>query len=359
MEENSVPDNASINNTKIISAAAECAVKYLRTDDGKTTDEVSEAIINEINERLSKEEERNRTLRKLQLEELEILKAFDKVCRKHNLRYYIVGGCLIGAVRHGGFVPWDDDIDVSMPRKDFEKLLRIAPTEFKDEFFLQNQKTEKNCYFYYAKLRKNGTYFGEDKFEHIDMHKGIFIDIFPLDYVPDMPLLQCFFFKAFSLLTGFICSKEKTTEFLYKNMSLPFIVTFRLLQCILPKFLLLLLRSFMGKLSNLLSGKKYVASLSGFHGYPKEVAPAAWWGDGTDIEFEGVTVRAPAEYKTLLTHMFGDYMQLPPEEERINHMVDSEKIIFSGCTKEDYKAKIIRKRSHRYYGCDYDVYPVK
>ena len=184
------------------------------------------------------------------------------------------------------------------------------------------------------------------------------MDIFPLDYIPSSKILQKIIFRGFSCLTGFICSKEKTSEFLYKNMSLPFIVSFRLLQCILPKCLLLGMRSLLAKLSSALSNKKQLASLAGFHGYPMEIAPEKWWAEGCDLEFEGVKVMAPKEYHTLLTHMFGDYMQLPAPEDRVNHNVDPEKIIFSGVKAEDYKPKIKRKRSHRYDGCDYDIYPV-
>ncbi len=352
-------DNLNTNN--LVNTAAKCSLEALSAllpedADNKAFESSLKANLTQA---LAEQEERNRILRKLQLTELEILRELDRVCRKHNLRYYIVGGTLIGAVRHKGFIPWDDDIDVSMPRKDFDKLCKVAKEEFADDFFLQTRKTDKNCYFYYAKLRKNGTYFGEDKFEHTKLHKGIFMDIFPLDYIPENTALQKLFFRGFSMLTGFICSKEKTTEFLYKNMSLPFIVTFRLLQCILPKCLLLGMRNLIGKLSNILSKKKLLASLSGFHGYPMEIAPEKWWGEGCDIEFEGLTVRAPSQYHTLLTHMFGDYMQLPPEEERINHSVEPEKIIFEGVTHDDYKPKIKRKRSHRYYSCDYDIVPIE
>ncbi len=308
-----------------------------------------------LEEKLSACIKEKETLRKLQLTELEILKEVDRICRKHNLRYYIVGGTLIGAVRHKGFIPWDDDIDISMPREDFDKLCSLAPAELGDGYFFQTQKSEKGCYFYYGKVRKEGTYFGEDKFEHLPLHKGIFIDVFPLDYIPDNRVLQKIIFRGFSCLGGFICSKEKTTEFLYKNMSLPFILSFRLLQCLLPKKFLLWLRSGLGKFSNKLSKKNLLASLSGFHGYPNEIAPAQWWGDGCDIEFEGCTFRAPSEYHTLLTHMFGDYMQLPPEEERVNHSVDSSKIIFSGCTPQDYAPKIKRKHSHKYFPAEYDT----
>ncbi len=342
---------SELNKKEIIDFTADfVAGKFATASD---TEELKAEISQVISEKVEAENERNKIMRKLQLEELEILKYFDSFCRDNNLRYYIVGGSLIGAVRHKGFIPWDDDIDVSMPREDFDKLIKIAKEKLSKDCFLQNQKTEKGCYFYYAKLRRNGTYFGEDKFEHLPLHKGIFIDIFPLDFVPASGALQKIFFKLFSCLGGFICSKEMTTEFLYKNMSLPFIVTFRLLQCILPKKLLMGIRKLLGKLSNALSNKKYMASLSGFHGYPKEVCESELWGNGVDIEFENTTVRAPSQYEKLLTHMFGNYMELPPVEERVNHNVETEKIIFEGCTPEDYKPKIKRKRSHCYYSTDY------
>lgn len=351
----------NLNTSELIKTATTCSLQVLSkalTQDADKS-EIETKIKTSLENAVKEQEEKNRILRKLQLTELEILRELDRVCRKHNLRYYIVGGTLIGAVRHKGFIPWDDDIDVSMPRKDFNKLCKIAKEEFSGDYFLQTRKTDKKCYFYYAKLRKSGTYFGEDKFEHTPIHKGIFMDIFPLDHIPECKLLQKLYFRLFSCLTGFICSKEKTTEFLYKNMSLPFIVTFRLIQCILPKCFFLGLRNLLGKISNTFSSKKNLASLSGFHGYPMEIAPEKWWGDGCDIEFEGLAVRAPSEYKTLLSHMFGDFMELPPEEERINHNVEPDKIIFEGVNPEDYKPKIKRKRSHRYYGCDYDVYPIK
>ena len=351
-------DNQNI--SALISAATKCsadAINAVLANEEQKKD-FENKLTENLKEELDLQNHRNQILRKLQLTELEILIELDRVCRKHNLRYYIVGGTLIGAVRHKGFIPWDDDIDVSMPRKDFDKLCKIAKDEFGTDYFLQTHKTDKKCYFHYAKLKKEGTYFGEDKFEHTALHKGIFMDIFPLDYIPKNKALQKVIFRGFSCLTGFICSKEKTSEFLYKNMSLPFIVTFRIIQCILPKCLLLGMRALLAKLSNGLSRKTLLASLSGFHGYPMEISPEKWWAEGCDLEFEGMKVMAPKQYHTLLTHMFGDYMQLPDEKDRINHNVDPEKIVFSGVTKEDYKPKIKRKRSHRYYGCDYDIYPV-
>ena len=291
----------------------------------------------------------NSILRKLQLTELEILTELDRLCRKHNLRYYIVGGTLIGAVRHGGFIPWDDDIDVSMPRKDFKKLLKISKTELSQGYFLQTHKTERKCPFHYMKLRKNGTFFDEEKFSHKLFHKGIFMDIFPLDFIPENKLLQKLIFGSFGLFSGLIASKDKTDEYLFKDRSAVLTLPLKVLRFILPLWLMQGLRSLVAKISNLLSNKKLLASLSGFHGYPKEISPQEWWAQGCEVEFEGKKVMAPSDYQTLLTHMFGNYMELPPEEERITHNVDFEKIIFEGATYEDYAPRVTKKRKGSYY----------
>lgn len=293
------------------------------------------------------------TLRSLQLTELDILKEFDRLCRKHHLHYYIVGGTLIGAVRHKGFIPWDDDIDVSMPRKDFKKFIKIAKEELSQEFFLQTRKTDKKCQFHYAKLRKSGTYFGEEKFEHTAFHKGIFMDIFPLDYIPRNKLMQKLIFGAFGLMSGLISSKEKSDEYLFRDRNYIFAFMLRCIRFATPLFVLRGFRTLIAKFSNAISKKTLFASLSGFHGYPKEMSPEKWWGEGCDIEFEGIMVKAPDEYETLLAHMFGNYMELPPEKDRINHSVNPDKIIFEGATSEDYLPKIKKKRK----GYDYIITP--
>ncbi|EYE54801.1 LicD family protein, partial [Bacteroides fragilis] len=92
-------------------------------------------------------------LRKLQYRMLELLEVLDKICKKHNLPYWLEGGTLLGAVRHGGFIPWDDDLDVQMLRSDYKKLLKILPKELPGNIALQTFKTDKGYYRYVAKLR--------------------------------------------------------------------------------------------------------------------------------------------------------------------------------------------------------------
>ena len=137
-----------------------------------------------------KEEERNgyivsAEMKKLWAVELELLDVLLKVCKKHNLKIWAEGGTLLGTIRHHGFIPWDDDIDMAMLREDYDKLLKIAPLEFKAPYFFQSGYTDKNYIRGHSQLRKDGTtaILPADVFQ--DFHQGIFIDIFVYDNVPD------------------------------------------------------------------------------------------------------------------------------------------------------------------------------
>lgn len=120
--------------------------------------------------------------------ELDLLNEFIKICKKHNIQFYAAGGTMLGAVRHKGIIPWDDDIDVMMLRSEFEKFCKIAPQEFQHPYFFQTEETDHGCYRGHAQLRNSLTTgvlasgFDEKK----NINQGIFIDIFPLDNVPDI-----------------------------------------------------------------------------------------------------------------------------------------------------------------------------
>ena len=119
-------------------------------------------------------------LSKLHGELLTIIEVVDKVCREQNLTYYLVGGSLLGTLRHNGFIPWDDDLDIGMPRKDFERFISIANTVLGEEFELQWITTNKDYWQVFAKVVRKDTLFKEPGLKRFQPH-GIFIDIFPLD----------------------------------------------------------------------------------------------------------------------------------------------------------------------------------
>ncbi|WNC67917.1 LicD family protein [Thalassotalea nanhaiensis] len=119
-------------------------------------------------------------IKEIQQVQLQILKQVLSVINQHNLSYIAVGGTALGALRHQGFIPWDDDIDIAMPRADYDIFLKLQD-ELPEQLFIQNFKTDKHYPLYFTKVRLNGTLFVEERFQNQPMHHGIFIDIFPLD----------------------------------------------------------------------------------------------------------------------------------------------------------------------------------
>ncbi len=133
--------------------------------------------------------------------ELELLKKFISVCEKYNLKYYMAGGSLLGAIRHSGFIPWDDDIDIDMPRDDYNKLLEIAKYEFTDPIFFQTTYTEQNYVRPHAQIRNSNTTAIVSHEKGLYFNQGIFIDIFPLDSVPTNKIKRYFHSNILKLLS--------------------------------------------------------------------------------------------------------------------------------------------------------------
>ncbi len=141
-------------------------------------------------------------LRKAQLIMLEMLVEFDAICQKYNLKYWLDSGTLLGAVRHKGFIPWDDDIDLSMPVEDYRKFKTIAQAELSDNVFFQTRETDKEFKFDYIKLRSNKASIVEfhEKDKEIAYHQGVFIDIFPMLTLQNTEFYQAFYKDAFKLI---------------------------------------------------------------------------------------------------------------------------------------------------------------
>ena len=125
------------------------------------------------------------TLRRQQLRMLELLDAVDTICKKHQIPYWLSSGTLIGAARHKGFIPWDDDLDIEMLRSDYLRLIKILPKELPDNFVLQTNDTDPNFISIYGKIRDKKSYLEEtNSYDRIFKEKGIYIDIFPLERIP-------------------------------------------------------------------------------------------------------------------------------------------------------------------------------
>ena len=236
--------------------------------------------------------------------ELMMLAELERVCEKYGLSYYADGGTLLGAVRHQGFIPWDDDIDVMMPRPDYEKLQEVGPTEFESPLFFQNVYTD-GAFYHITKLRHSGTL----GLEHPKMrnHQGIFLDIFPLDAVRDgSPRMEK---VALIQMEMYLLSvQEELYRYLVAHGMKTYISTAvreALLQ-LPPKERYCEYERF--QTEHFAESKRL-----NFFGFELEGRyphiDRAWYSDTVRLPFEGKTIVAPVGYEPLLHELFGDYHQ--------------------------------------------------
>lgn len=254
--------------------------------------------------------------RQIQLTELEILTEFDRLCKLGNLRYYIIAGTLLGAVRHKGFIPWDEDIDVAMPRRDYEKFHEICQQELSDGFFYQSVITDPGYPFLFNRLRKEDTFVDEPAFRNLSMHKGIYIDIFPLDGCPATDRGGILFFKWVQQIHCAVMA-QADPDFVcgYRKKYMRALHT--LLRSLPSKGLLTIWNLTWRTAQNCF--KKKICTVCGRHGYPGESYLADWYRETVLLEFENRMLPAPAGWDAMLTNLYGDYMSPPPESERQGH----------------------------------------
>lgn len=246
-------------------------------------------------------------LKELQKTEYEILKLFAEVCEAQNLRYYLTAGTLLGAVRHKGFIPWDDDIDVVMPRADYDRLCGLAQRVFPKEYFWQDENTEKFYPFPFAKLRKEGTLAIEERFDGRKMHQGVNIDIFPLDVRPDDDRLAERFFRIEKLLIHVLNLKaDPDMECGYEKGSTRFLV--RILTFFPYSAIKGLRRRIRILGSEKGSGKKLITT-GGAHSCRQESYDAAWFENSENLIFEDGKYSCPCQWHQVLSNMYGDYMK--------------------------------------------------
>lgn len=257
----------------------------------------------EISTRLLTDEE----LLLLQKEERSILAEIERLCGKYNIRYYIVGGTLLGAVRHGGFIPWDDDIDIAMYRDDYARFAQVCAAELGKDYFLQTFFTDKYYIQLMPKIRKNNTVLEIRETAGLKMHNGVFVDIFMLDYAKELDWRVKAKHKFhWSMINLFMRRQQHNIENPLK----------RFLANMVPGSLIVNLNDWV------VSSRKpqrLTVNYSSMYGYKKQTFPTEYYGDGVDIKFDDLTVKAPKEYIKMLKQIYGDYMKLPPPEKRGNH----------------------------------------
>ncbi len=138
----------------------------------------------------------------------EILEEIVRICDKHNIPYFVIGGTAIGALYDKAILPWDDDIDIGMKREDYNKFLQIASQELREPYFLSWIHTDPHSPYYFAKVKKNNTLFVEEMFKDVPMHQGIFVDIFPFDRIPNNKLLRKIQYEAVNFLKCCLMGKR-------------------------------------------------------------------------------------------------------------------------------------------------------
>lgn len=257
----------------------------------------------------------NHTLRKAQLTQLEILRKFRDVCNVHGIRYILGDGTLLGAIRHNGFIPWDDDIDVNMPREDYERFLNYA-NELGEDFYLQTWKSDKEFALPFAKVRMKGTVYQEESSPGL-RNNGIYIDIFPCDRFGNLNAYNKFRFKVLNFLRLVMLKRSKAYKMrLPKKNWLRDICVF--IAKLIPRSCLIGLYELLAKNENkLTSNYKYFEN-----GGASSIG--TWIIDAECLEktalhrFEDDEFAVPENYDLYLSTAYDDYMKLPPEEKREN-----------------------------------------
>lgn len=250
-------------------------------------------------------------LRKLQLTQLEILVEFDRVCRKNNIKYCLACGTLLGAVRHKGFIPWDDDVDVWMMRDEYDRFCKISDSELGDSFFFQNWDTDPYFNSAYGKIRKIGTRYvrvGQEKMKYKD---GIYIDVLPLDNAPNLywdrwsMLVRAWMFRKLTYAkAGSMCEKSVFKRLIFLLLSLyPQKLAKKQFQHLITKY---------NDRETLFC--KCLGDI-GFNAHWKDD-----FREYIDCEFEGHLFWIPSGYDSVLKKSIGmNYMQLPPADMRKPH----------------------------------------
>lgn len=261
-------------------------------------------------------------MNELQSKMLEIFVEFKRVCEKHGLRYYLASGTALGAIRHQGFIPWDDDIDVAMPRRDYEKLMKLSK-EFNQPYFLQNHQTDKSYTQGFAKLRDSNTTYLENFYVFHNINHGIWIDIFPIDGMSKRknvsrskgpkPYLLWFIFY-FTFLGHFWAKPRKNTWFFQIPL---YLVSLVFLPLNIFNWLTKAMIAWMRKIN--FDKATLVGSYLIFWTFNKEALPKSVYGEGVTVKFEGVDAVVPTHYHEYLTAKYGDYMKLPPLEKQEGH----------------------------------------
>lgn len=249
----------------------------------------------------------NYTIKDLQVQLLKILEDFDNLCNDFNFQYSLAAGTLLGAIRHKGFIPWDDDIDIYMPRDSFDALMAIDDREFFKRGYTLQRAFSEAWPSGYCKMSKNGTTYIENYKSKIkNQHHGLFIDIIPIDNLSDNYAFERMQWLSYRIITAKALAKRGyKTNNLYKKMAM--LVMKNIPDGIFRKICIN---------KNNCKTKQVHCFLGAARYLEKNVFPRSVFENYTKIAFEGKEFFAVTNYELVLSTQYGDYMTLPPEEDR-------------------------------------------
>lgn len=274
------------------------------------------------------------TLRNLQMVELELLIEVDRICRKCNIRYNIIAGTLLGAIRHGGFIPWDDDADVAMLRPEYEKFRKACATELDTtRFYFQDCRDTKGYRWGYGKLRRKETVFTREFQEHMPYEQGVFIDVFPLDGTPDNYFLRCIHSIHCFCIRKILWSAVGRKADQRILMRMWYSLLYKIPECVVFSLYDKLIKKSNRKETRMVRILMFPTPTKDFGYYRR------WYEDSTEIVFENFQFSGIKDYQGYLTFKFGDYMQLPPEHQRKVHPVSDIKLVETEWIKEKIHGK--------------------
>lgn len=259
------------------------------------------------------------SLRKLQLIDVDILNSVVNILDKHHLKYYLIGGTLLGAVRHQGFIPWDDDMDIAMPRKDYEAFLEEYQTELPTHLSVENFKNNPKYKYYISRVLDHAYRVRELRDRNVqEAETHISIDIFPIDGAPDNKVnRKVYYFKimAYRALISLIQKNNIDSE---RDRNIFERITIAIGTHI-PLDKVLSANKLQYKIDRILKKQSSQSQIAGtiMGAYrTKEMVPRRFFGKGTKVRFEGKEYSAPEKFDDYLIHMYGDYMKLPSKKEQ-------------------------------------------
>ena len=269
-------------------------------------------------------------LQQLQDIELEMFKEVVRICDKYGLTYYMSAGTFLGAVRHKGFIPWDDDMDMRMPRPDYEKLISVLPTELRPPYIAQHYSLDRNVHRYFCRVENTKVHLHRTHTVH-GQDSNAWIDIFPLDGMPANKLhfklrkIHLLYRKMWMQLSVFDEIVDITKKRAWHERVIVFLALHTPIQKLLSWDRMYRKLDRALKRCDVEHSPYYMNFMSAYKF--RDIIPKSIYGKGASYPFEDASFNGPEDYDAFLKILYGDYMKLPPEEKRKKHGLDDDSIV--------------------------------